>query len=400
MANDRWRDDDRQRWEDERDGDRYGRESRYSREGSGREGSGRESSGRQDFSRQDYGRRDYGRQYGRDDGSRRDYGRDYSGQDYGRREDNPSYGQNYGGQNWGRGDYGSGYSGGQNWGRGDYGSGGSHSGYGYGGYGSSNYSEPSRGRDWGSGHGGSDQQRYGGDYDRDRYWGDRYASDRYSDYYAYPDYGYGMGMAWSAGLAEWPAPIADSRSGSAQDWRRAQNYRDPQSYRDYRGARGGYGNERGWWDRTKDEVRSWMGDEEAERRRRMDSYNESRRASHFGRGPKGYARSDTRILEDVSDRLTEDWRVDASEIEVVVVSAEVTLTGMVDSRDVKRRAENIAADVTGVKDVQNNLRVRQQQTPQSTGQSTLTGSSSSALEQTTGLSSGAQTNSTATRPKH
>jgi osmotically-inducible protein OsmY len=143
-----------------------------------------------------------------------------------------------------------------------------------------------------------------------------------------------------------------------------------------------------------------MGNEEAERRRRMDEGMRSQRAGHFGRGPKGYTRSDQRILEDVSDRLTEDWHVDASEIEVVVVSAEVTLSGTVDSRDAKRRAENIAADVMGVKDVQNNLRVRQPQSFQSSGQGALTGSSSSALEQTTGVSSGAQTNSPATRPKH
>jgi hypothetical protein len=92
-----------------------------------------------------------------------------------------------------------------------------------------------------------------------------------------------------------------------------------------------------------------MGDEDAERRRQAD---------HYGRGPKGYTRSDDRVREDVSDRLMEDWEVDATDIEVTVASGEVTLTGTVGDRQSKRRAENIAANVLGVKDVQNNLRVR------------------------------------------
>lgn len=116
---------------------------------------------------------------------------------------------------------------------------------------------------------------------------------------------------------------------------------------------GGY-EERGWWERAKDEVKSWAGDEDAERRRRMD---EAR--SHYGRGPKGYTRSDERIREDVSDRLTEDWVVDASDVDVSVSSGEVTLNGTVDSRRAKRRAEDCADSISGVRHVQNNLRVRQ-----------------------------------------
>jgi osmotically-inducible protein OsmY len=112
-----------------------------------------------------------------------------------------------------------------------------------------------------------------------------------------------------------------------------------------------YGNRnRGWWDKATDEVSSWFGDEEAERRRRMDE--------HRGRGPKNYARSDERIREDVSDRLTDDPLVDASEIEVSVQGQEVTLSGTVSSRNEKRLAEECVESVSGVKNVQNNLRVR------------------------------------------
>ena len=78
---------------------------------------------------------------------------------------------------------------------------------------------------------------------------------------------------------------------------------------------------------------------------------------HRGRGPKGYRRSDDRIREDINDRLTDDSWVDATHIDVQVADGEVTLTGSVNSRDAKRRAEDIAERVSGVEDVQNNLKV-------------------------------------------
>ena len=82
------------------------------------------------------------------------------------------------------------------------------------------------------------------------------------------------------------------------------------------------------------------------------------RAQHRGRGPRGYSRSDDRVREDINDRLTDDSYVDASEIDVTVSSGEVTLTGTVDNRMTKRRAEDIAESISGVRHVQNNLRVR------------------------------------------
>jgi len=81
------------------------------------------------------------------------------------------------------------------------------------------------------------------------------------------------------------------------------------------------------------------------------------RGGFAGRGPKGYVRSDERIREDVSDRLSIDDEVDASEIEVRVQEGEVTLEGSVPTRSMKHRAENLADDVAGVKDVHNRLRV-------------------------------------------
>lgn len=79
---------------------------------------------------------------------------------------------------------------------------------------------------------------------------------------------------------------------------------------------------------------------------------------HRGRGPKGYTRSDERIAEDVHDRLLDDSWLDASDIEAKVDDGEVTLSGHVESRAAKHRAEHMVENISGVKHVQNNLRVR------------------------------------------
>jgi hypothetical protein len=145
-------------------------------------------------------------------------------------------------------------------------------------------------------------------------------------------------------------------AGSNDDWNRrgsgnarSGNYGNDRNDRDRH-------DDRNWWDKTKDEVSSWFGDEDAERRRKTDEMR-----GHRGRGPKGYTRSDERIKEDINDRLTDDHHVDASDIEVDVKNGEVTLTGTVDSRFTKRRAEDIADSVTGVKDVENRIKIRANQ---------------------------------------
>jgi hypothetical protein len=85
---------------------------------------------------------------------------------------------------------------------------------------------------------------------------------------------------------------------------------------------------------------------------------ETARESYFGRGPRGYRRSDERIREEVNDRLTWHPDIDASDIEVSVENGEVALTGVVENRRVKRLAADIADDVMGVEDVHNQLKVR------------------------------------------
>lgn len=89
-----------------------------------------------------------------------------------------------------------------------------------------------------------------------------------------------------------------------------------------------------------------------------DPWSSTSHGEHRGRGPKNYTRSDERIREDVCDRLCDDPTIDASDIEVKVAGGEVTLTGQVASRDERRRAEDCAEAISGIKHVQNNLRVK------------------------------------------
>ena len=95
-----------------------------------------------------------------------------------------------------------------------------------------------------------------------------------------------------------------------------------------------------------------------------NSYGSARRTSNDptrgvsrGRGPQGYRRSDERIREDACERLTDDDRIDATDIEVAVTECEVTLSGTVRSREQKRLAEDLVDRVSGVRDVINSLRV-------------------------------------------
>lgn len=108
--------------------------------------------------------------------------------------------------------------------------------------------------------------------------------------------------------------------------------------------------------------------------------------SHRGRGPQGYRRSDERIHDDVHDRLTEDPHIDASAIIASVQDGEVTLSGTVTSRHAKHHAEHIVEDLSGVKHVQNNLRVQDLSASRgaSTGQATPLGENSKLSDQAAG----------------
>jgi osmotically-inducible protein OsmY len=99
--------------------------------------------------------------------------------------------------------------------------------------------------------------------------------------------------------------------------------------------------------RAGERISSWFsGDREA---------NEDR--GHRGRGPKNYQRPDERISDDAHQALTDDPWVDASQVSVSVSGGEVTLSGTVENREAKHRAERCVEDIPGVRHVQNNLRV-------------------------------------------
>jgi osmotically-inducible protein OsmY len=342
-----------QDWND--DNSRYGQESNYDDRNSNR-GRYQGNQGNSDWNRSgnDYGQ---GSTYGesrhdRDEYNRGNYGssnqssydRDYS-----------NYGSN---ENRGR-DHGSSMGGGFGFGESGFGSRyrrerqsytpggyqnfGGGSGFGQnswtGGYGGSSYGN-NFGNNYGSGYGSS---AYGssGSYGAGQGQGESF---RGGSGYGQPYYGndYNSGSGRSFGERSYGGNYGNSGSNWGE---RREN--------DFRGGRGRE-DDRGWWDKTTDEVASWFGDEDAERRRRMDRM-------HRGRGPKNYQRSDERIKDDINDRLSDDWFIDASDIDVTVQNGEVTLTGTVDERTAKRRAEDIAEAVSGVKHVENRLRVSSNQ---------------------------------------
>ena len=145
------------------------------------------------------------------------------------------------------------------------------------------------------------------------------------------------------------------KSNYENDFRK-ENYRSRYpANRNYRENENDYkGHERTWWNKTTDEVASWLGDDDAQRRREIDDIRDY---NHRGKGPKNYKRSPERIKDDVNDKLSDHWMIDATEIEVEVKDSEVTLNGTVDSRQSKIRAEDVAESVSGVTYVQNNLRI-------------------------------------------
>jgi hypothetical protein len=169
--------------------------------------------------------------------------------------------------------------------------------------------------------------RYGRD---DRYRNDRWRVERYRD-----------------------EPYHEDRYGEERwlrspehDFETSQPYRQPPDERYGRGLRANYGNP---YHRLPDF--------------REQGYAPSPylppepRGGFSGRGPKGYVRTDERIREDVCDRLSWNDEVDATDITVRVEGGEVTLEGSVETRHMKRLADDIADEVPGVRDVHNTIRV-------------------------------------------
>lgn len=197
---------------------------------------------------------------GRMGGEDRDRGGDYGGRDYGR-----EYGQrDQGGQGHGRQDYGQ-----RDYGQADYGrSDDGRSGFGRSDYGRQSYGQQSSyGQSSGFGRDRDDHRQSYGQQDQ----GQRdYGQQRYGQNER-------MGGGFGGGAGNWDQGRErqgfmggrdrdDDRQSQGRDtYRQSRGTfdRQPQSY--------GGGNDRGFMDRAADEVRSWFGDEEAERRRMMDA---------------------------------------------------------------------------------------------------------------------------------
>ncbi len=157
-----------------------------------------------------------------------------------------------------------------------------------------------------------------------------------------------------------PQPFGDHRYGQPDEW--SSHQREwPNRPRRFEEVTSGFGTGMGagmYWSgesaREDDEMQGRMPDgEQIPTRGSL-----APRGPYAGRGPRGYRRSDERIAEDVSDRLTDDDYLDASDISVAVQDGVVVLEGTVESDAARRRAVDIADSCSGVADVKEQLEVR------------------------------------------
>jgi hypothetical protein len=88
------------------------------------------------------------------------------------------------------------------------------------------------------------------------------------------------------------------------------------------------------------------------------AHPERPREDYIGRGPKGFRRSDERIRENVSEALYYHKDIDASDIEVHVKNAVVTLSGSVENRFQKYLAEDVVDSIPGVGEIRNDISVK------------------------------------------
>jgi hypothetical protein len=89
-----------------------------------------------------------------------------------------------------------------------------------------------------------------------------------------------------------------------------------------------------------------------------DYRSEASHENHSGKGPKGYKRSPSRIIEEANEILAGNWDLDASDIEVSFEEGSLYLKGEVTSRHDKRMAESLIESISGVEDVINQLNVK------------------------------------------
>jgi hypothetical protein len=185
-----------------------------------------------------------------------------------------------------------------------------------------------------------------------------YRGGTYEGGYSNPDYRHADDYLQPGGYDFRPQPGNDygsdyrhTRNGQS-DYRQRETGNSGREYRDP------------WQRANEGNAASWPESNEAH----FWGRREERTGQFRGKGPKGYTRSDERIKDDISDRLSDHDDIDASEIEVTVNKGEVVLSGTVNDRYEKRIAEECAEQISGVVNVENRIRFKQQMRSESNGE--------------------------------
>ncbi|GGO38248.1 BON domain-containing protein [Deinococcus humi] len=260
-----------------------------------------------------------------------------------------------------------------------------------------------RGLDQRGGYGGMDRENFGrdnydrgGSSDRDGYGQSGGGMDRERrDYGGMNRDNRGMGDLYrgNQGYGGQGSGGGSDRQGYGQGFDRNSGGmgRDSQRYGNMGQASSGYSDDYSAGMRYGSYSDPYQGNPDYRGGSRMGSFDrdmgsgQSGAVSHRGKGPKGYQRSDERLKEMVSDVLEDEHGVDASDIEVQVQNGEVTLTGTVQDRSQKRRAEDCAESVRGIKDVHNQIRVkRNEQAGHGDDTSTVTAKATSSSQRNKG----------------
>ncbi|MCC7364759.1 MAG: BON domain-containing protein [Dehalococcoidia bacterium] len=200
-------------------------------------------------------------------------------------------------------------------------------------------------------------EQYGGEqYRGEQYRGTPYASgsDRYrargyedDPMERYRDRYRGSEGAYATSSSRRPFEWGYDREISSESPYRGSSYEPGTRFRGYQP---GDDDRERWWDRR--------GSEASGRDYRASSGMYRPDSGMAGRGPKSYSRPDERICEDVCEALTRHPDIDASNVEVNVEGGEVRLHGTVETRFDKRLAEDVACEISGVRDVRNEIKTQ------------------------------------------